>query len=95
MNFIVSIDDTFKSYDFIEDILDFHTNGNKNSNIYYLESHPFILKYAQKHNLKCSQMESIENINRGFYAVIFGENQELSQKCHELHLKRGIIKSTK
>lgn len=91
MNFVISIDQNFTNYSFIEDVLDFHTNGNRKSTLCYLDFHPLLMTYATKRCMKLKKVQ-LDKITRGYYVIILGENNSLLTKCKELKLKRGLIK---
>lgn len=91
MNFVISIDKNFTNYNFIEDVLDFHTNGNKRSVLCYLELNPFLLTYAQKRGMETKQI-TLNDLTKSYYAIVLGDNKELLCKCNELKLKKGVIK---
>lgn len=91
MNFIVSIDSRFTNYNFIEDVLDFHTNGDKKSILCYIDFHPLLMTYATKRCMELKKVQ-LDDITKGYYAIILGENNLLLNKCKELKLKRGLIK---
>lgn len=91
MNFVVSIDQTFTNYRFIEDVLDFHTNGDKKSTLCYIDFHSLLMTYATKRCMKLKKVQ-LDDITKGYYAIILGENNSLLNKCKELKLKRGLIK---
>ena len=91
MFYVVSVDsEGFKSYDNFADVMDYHLNGRKRCTLTYLESHPFIHKYASTYGHTCKQI-SIDDIDKHFYIICFGLNEPLIEKGKKLKLKKGII----
>ena len=71
MKIFVDISNTKLSYEYFEDVMNFHINSAKHCTICFRELNSFILKYAYSHKF---EIEKVEKIPLGALAVIFGKN---------------------
>lgn len=91
MIYVVDVDpDNFKSYDNFADVMDYHLNGRKHCLITYINFHPFITRYALCYGHTYKQI-SLEDIDKRYYLVCFGLNEQLLDKAREFKLKKGVI----
>lgn len=90
MNFVISIHHSFTNYDFIEDVLNFHTNDNKKSTLCYINFHPFLKEYASRHYMELKKIQ-LEDVDKKYYAIILGEDYPLLSRCKELKLRLSLI----
>ena len=84
MKIFVDISNTKLSYEYFEDVMNFHINGAKHCTICFMELNSFILKYAYSHKF---EIEKVEKIPLGALALIFGKNINILNECKALKIK--------
>lgn len=84
MKIFVDISNPKLSYEYFEDVMNFHINGAKHCTICFRELNSFILKYAYLHRF---ELEKVGNIPFTALAVIFGENIDILTECKKLKIK--------
>ena len=84
MKIFVDISNPKLSYEYFEDVMNFHINGAKHCTICFRELNSFILKYAYLHRF---ELEKVGNIPLTALAVIFGENTDILTECKKLKIK--------
>ena len=84
MKIFVDISNPKLSYEYFEDVMNFHINGAKHCTICFRELNSFVLKYAYLHGF---ELEKVRNIPLTVLAVIFEENTDIVTECKKLKIK--------
>ena len=84
MKIFVNISNPKLSYEYFEDVMNFHINGAKHCTICFRELNSFVLKYAYLYGF---ELEKVRNIPLTALAVIFGENIDILTECKKLKIK--------
>ena len=82
MKIFVDISNPKLSYEYFEDVMNFHINGAKHCTICFMELNSFVLKYAYLHGF---ELEKVRNIPFTALAVIFGENTDILTECKKFN----------
>ena len=84
MKIFVDISSPKLSYEYFEDVMNFHINGAKHCTICFRELNSFVLKYAYLHGF---EIEKVRNIPLTALVVIFGGNIDILTECKKLKIK--------
>lgn len=97
MNILIDIAKGFvtpdlEDYYYVEDIIDFHTDGRE-FDLYFVNPHFFFILYCLNHkNCKNVKLIKEENLFRPMHIVVLGENESLLKTCKEKGLRVAHIR---
>ena len=92
MRYLINISENKLSYDYFEDVLNFHINNRKNVKICYLNPHKFIDMYAKSYGYDLMQVSFVDN---KMYVLLFGKNSEIFDKCKNCKLNYKFLEELK